>query len=268
MLVAAAAPPHGRRRDRRRPARAVRPGRRRRAPGRDVLRRDAPPARHRHEPDRRHRPCSSSTSRRPGSTRSRGSRSGETVRALAGQGTTVLLTTQYLDEAEAARRPDRDPAPRSDHRRRHARRAQAAAPADQGRVRREATHPRRHLPRHRRQRLVDQLRKTHGHQASPRHHRPAQAVAAPHPAQPRHDHHHGHHADRDAAAVRLRLRQRDPRRRRQVRQLPAARHPAHHRRLRHRLHGVPAVHRCLGRHLRAVPVDADRPVGRCCGATC
>ena len=47
-----------------------------------------------------------------------------------------------------------------------------------------------------------------------RHRRAAQAVPAPHPAQPGHDHHHRHHADRHAAAVRLRLRRRDRGRRR------------------------------------------------------
>ena len=47
-----------------------------------------------------------------------------------------------------------------------------------------------------------------------------------------------------------------------LRRLPAARHPAHHRRLGDRLHRLPALHRRLGRHLRAVPVDADRPLVR------
>ena len=51
-----------------------------------------------------------------------------------------------------------------------------------------------------------------------------------------------------------------------VRGLPAARHPAHHDRLGHRLHRVPAVHRPEERDLRAVPVDADRAVGRAVGA--
>ena len=52
----------------------------------------------------------------------------------------------------AARRPDRDPPRGPDHRQRHARRAQAAAAARQGRVRREAADPRGRLPRHRRPR--------------------------------------------------------------------------------------------------------------------
>ena len=74
----------------------------------------------------------------------------QTIKELAEHGTTVLLTTQYLDEAEAPRRPDRDPPPGPDHRQRHPRRAQATAPARQGRVRREAADPRRRLLRHRR----------------------------------------------------------------------------------------------------------------------
>ena len=74
----------------------------------------------------------------------------QTVKELAEHGTTVLLTTQYLDEAEQL--ADRiailhegriivngtlD-------------RAQAAAPARQGRIRREAADPRGRLLRHRR----------------------------------------------------------------------------------------------------------------------
>ena len=50
----------------------------------------------------------------------------------------------------AAGRPHRDPARGHDHRERHARRAQAAAPAREGRVRREAADPRGDLPRPRR----------------------------------------------------------------------------------------------------------------------
>ena len=54
-----------------------------------------------------------------------------------------------------ARRPDRDPPRGPDHRERHPRRAQAAAPARQGRVRREAADPRGRLPRPRRRRRHD-----------------------------------------------------------------------------------------------------------------
>ena len=72
------------------------------------------------------------------------------VKELAGQGTTVLLTTQYLDEAEHLADRIAILAPGPDHRQRHPRRAQAAPPAGQGRVRREAADPRGGLPRHRR----------------------------------------------------------------------------------------------------------------------
>ena len=68
------------------------------------------------------------------------------------------------------------------------------------------------------------------------------------------------------AAVRLRLRRRDRDRDRLVRELPAARHPAHHDRLGHLLHRVPALPGPAGRHLRTVPVHADRPVRGAVGA--
>ncbi len=48
----------------------------------------------------RARRCSSSTSRRPGSTCAAGSTLWERSTALVAGGTTVLLTTQYLDEAD------------------------------------------------------------------------------------------------------------------------------------------------------------------------
>lgn len=78
--------------------------------------------------------------------------------------------------------------------------------------------------------------------------------------QPRHDHHHRGDADR-ADAVRLRAGRGDPHGiLRVVHRLPAARDPAHHDRVGRRVHVVLAVPRPAGRHLRAVPVDADRPV--------
>ena len=138
--------------------------------------------------------------------------------ARRAQGTTVLLTTQYLDEAEqladriAILHEGRIIAER------HPRRAQAAAPARQGRVRREAADPRGHLPRHRRhtdepraepRAAPRHVRTTDDQALLRRHRRPARAVPAPHHPQPGHDHHHRDHADRDAAAVRLRLRRRD-----------------------------------------------------------
>ncbi len=72
------------------------------------------------------------------------------VKELAEHGTTVLLTTQYLDEAEQLADRIAILHERPDHRQRHPRRAQTAAPARQGRVRREAADPRGRLPRHRR----------------------------------------------------------------------------------------------------------------------
>ena len=84
----------------RRAARALRPRRRRRAAScartraacaaGSTSRRRSSPA----------RPCSSSTSRPPASTRAAGSGCGRSSRAASSEGTTVLLTTQYLDEAD------------------------------------------------------------------------------------------------------------------------------------------------------------------------
>ena len=76
------------------------------------------------------------------------------------------------------------------------------------------------------------------------------------------------HADRDDAAVRLRVRRRDQHRVGLVRELHAARHPAHHDRVGHLLHGVPAVRG----HDRAASSSDSSPCrshGRpCCGRTC
>ena len=51
-----------------------------------------------------------------------------------------------------------------------------------------------------------------------------------------------------------------------VRRLPAARHPGHHRGVGCLLHGLPALPRPAERDLRAVPLDADRPVLGAVGA--
>ena len=74
----------------------------------------------------------------------------QAVKELAEHGTTVLLTTQYLDEAEQL--ADRIAILHEGRIivERHPRRTQAAAPARQGRVRREAADPRGRLPRPRR----------------------------------------------------------------------------------------------------------------------
>ena len=114
---------------------------------------------------------------------------------------------------------------------------------------------------------VRQERNSDDHPRPRRHRHPDRPLAAPHPPQPRHDHHHRGHPDRADAAVRLRARRRDRHRiRRVLRQLHAPRHPAHHDRLRRRLHRVPAVPRHAGRHLRTLPVHADRQVERAVGA--
>ena len=70
-------------------------------------------------------PSCSSTSRRPASTRRPGPACGTRSAALRGHGTTVFLTTHYLEEADALRRPAGDHRPRADRRRGHGRRAQA-----------------------------------------------------------------------------------------------------------------------------------------------
>ena len=84
-----------------RAARALRP--RARPAGRageDLLGRHAPAARPRRRARRHARRCCSSTSRRPAWTRAAGSTLWETIEELVADGTTVLLTTQYLDEAD------------------------------------------------------------------------------------------------------------------------------------------------------------------------
>ena len=160
------------------------------------------------------------------------------VKELANTGTTVLLTTQYLDEAEHL--------------------ADRIAILHEGRIIAGGTlaELKKLLPA---AKVEYALRRRHGDT-----HRPLHAAHLP---QPRHDHHHGGHPDRADAPLRLRLRRCAPaeHRHRQLRELPAPRHPAHRDRLGHRVHGVPAVHRHAERHLRAVPLHADRA---CCGRTC
>ena len=78
----------------------ARPGDAGRPPGADLLGRHAPPARPRRQPRRRARGCCCSTSRPPVSTRAAGSSCGRPIRDLVADGTDVLLTTQYLEEAD------------------------------------------------------------------------------------------------------------------------------------------------------------------------
>ena len=83
----------------RRVARALRARRRCRPPGAHVLGRDAPPARPRLEPAHARGSCSS-TSRPPGLDPRSRNEIWAIVRELVREGTTILLTTQYLEEAD------------------------------------------------------------------------------------------------------------------------------------------------------------------------
>ena len=83
----------------------------------------------------------------------------QTIKELAKSGTTVLLTTQYLDEAEQLADRIAILHKGTHHPERHPRRTQAAAPARQGRIRREAALPRGRLPRPRRRRRPDRPRR-------------------------------------------------------------------------------------------------------------
>ena len=86
----------------RRRARGVARAHRLRRPGdQDVLRRPEAPARHRHRPHAPSRSCSSSTSRPPGLDPQSRARMWDEVRGLRDTGTTVFLTTHYLEEADA-----------------------------------------------------------------------------------------------------------------------------------------------------------------------
>ena len=138
-------------RHRRRPARSVRADRRGRAAGGDLLRRHAPSPRHRHEPDRqptRALPRRADDRARP-AVADRGLEDGAGARRPRHDGAAHHAVPR---RGRAPRGPDRGPPRGPDHRQRHSRRAQAAAPADRGRVRREAADPRGHLPRDRRPR--------------------------------------------------------------------------------------------------------------------
>ena len=102
MLLGAPAEAVQARRDRAhgRAARALRDRPRRRPPGRHLLRRHAPPAGPRRVPDACTAPSSSSTSRRPAWTPPAGPRCGARSRAWCSDGAALILTTQYLEEAD------------------------------------------------------------------------------------------------------------------------------------------------------------------------
>ncbi len=83
-----------------RAARALRHRARRRPPGRDLQRRHAPAARPRRVPDRRAARSCSSTSRRPASTPPPAPTCGARSPAWSTDGAALILTTQYLEEAD------------------------------------------------------------------------------------------------------------------------------------------------------------------------
>ena len=170
------------------------------------------------------------------------------VKELAEQGTTVLLTTQYLDEAEQL--ADRIAIL---HEGRIivngtlAELKQLLPPAKVEYVEKQPTLEDIFLaivgddgktPTTARRRRHGRARNNDDHAFLRRHRRPARTIPAPHHAQPGHHHHDRDHADRLHAAVRLRVRRRDQHRVGFVCELPAARHPAHHDRLGHLLHRV------------------------------
>ena len=82
-----------------RAARGVRPGRGGRPPRQELLRRHAPAARHRGE-HRRHAELLFLDEPTTGLDPRSRNQVWDIIRALAGQGTTILLCTQYLDEAD------------------------------------------------------------------------------------------------------------------------------------------------------------------------
>ena len=207
------------------------------------------------------------------------------VRQLAGQGTTVLLTTQYLDEAEqladriAILHDGRIIANGT-----LAELKQLLPPAKVEYVEKQPTlediflaitgSTDRHTARQQRhrgwQQRHRQLRNNDDHALFRRHRRLAGPDHAPHHAQPGHHHHGLDHADRPHAAVQVRVRRRDQHwaGAGALRELPAARNPADHDRDGDLLHRAPALHGHANGDLRAIPVPADRALQSCCGRTC
>ena len=209
----------------------------------------------------------------------------QAVKELADGGTTVLLTTQYLDEAEQladriailhqgriivngtlAELKQLLPPAKVEYVEKQPSledvffavvgdAGEDDADGDAG----KASHDRETRSEH-------EVRNNDGHAFPRRHRRPHRTHHAARHAQPGHHHHDRDHTDRHPADVRLRVRRRDRHRDGLVRELHAARHPAHHDRVGHLLHRTPALHRHAGRDLRAIPVHADRPVERAVGA--
>src|SRR5690606_32936774 len=167
----APAPPARPRAGRGRPAGPVLADRRRRAPGRDLLRWDAPSPRHRDEPGREpagRLPRRAHDGAGPAVTH-RGVGHGARAGPWRHHGAAHHPVPR---RGRAARGPDRDPAPWHDRPGRHARRAQGAAAARDGRVRREAAVPRGRVPRARR-------RRRHPRDADDHRGRPARRRGAP-----------------------------------------------------------------------------------------
>ena len=121
------------------------------AEGGDVLRRHAPPPGHRHEPDRE--PAGDLPGRADHRARPAGPRRGVADASRS----SPSRARRCCSRRSTSTRPNSSPtgsrsSTRADHRERHPRRAEAAAPARQGRVRREAADPGGRLPRPRRRR--------------------------------------------------------------------------------------------------------------------
>ena len=86
---------------------ALRPRRCGRPPAAHLLGRHAPPPRHRRRARAAARRCCSSTSPPPDSTCTSRNELWDMIRELVADGTTVLLTTQYLEEADRLAEPHR-----------------------------------------------------------------------------------------------------------------------------------------------------------------
>ena len=245
-----------------------------RAPGRDLLRRHAPPSRHRDEPDRR--PAGDLPRRADDRPRSAGAPRGvagrsrsspHTARRCCSPRSTWMRPSSSPTGSRSSTRAGSSSTARSPSSRRCCRPPRSSTSRSSRRSKTSSSRSSATKPRHRGRRRTEGSR-TMNSTSSRDTDRAAGPLPASHPAQPRHDHHHRDHADRHAAAVRLRLRRRDQHGRRQVRGLPAPRHPAHHGRVRHRLHRLTG---CSPTSRAASSSGSSRcrsPARRCCGGTC